>query len=225
MLKHKLLTFAFVAAGGALLAATPKFPGFKSTDRQALLAAAEKGDKLTQLRARVRLAQIDTPEKTATYAKQSQVVRAEMEKLGLTDAGLVFTMPLATPAGKVDWCKEGWHAAHKAGDHREMMYLVNTADSVNLARAELGDAGLFRRYALLLKRHFGKYSPPVVNTALTFMSRLTKAVDPVDVVTDLSQIRARIRVKAEKAPGKWGKALEEIDKMIAEAEAEAAAAK
>ena len=222
MLSHKLLVFAFVMAWGALLAASPKFPGFKSTDRQALLAAAEKGDALTKLRARVRLAQIDTPEKTATYAKQSQVVRAEMEKLGLTDEGLVFSMPLATPAGKVDWCNEGWHAAHNAGDYREMMYLVNTAESVKIARAELGDAGLFRRYALLLKRNFGKYSPPVVNTALTFMAKLTPAVNPVDAVTQLSQIRARIKVKAEKAPEKWGKALEMIDKMIAKAEADAA---
>ena len=219
---HKSLVFAFVMAGGALLAASPKFPGFNSTDRQALAAAAEKGDKLTQLRARVRLAQIDTPEKTATYAKQSEVVRAEMKKLGLTDEGLVFSMPLATPAGKVDWCNEGWHAAHNAGDYREMMYLVNTVESVKIARAELGDAGLFRRYALLLKRNFGKYNPPVVATALIFMARLTDAVDPVDVVTDLTQIRARIVVKAQKFPDKWGKALSEINKMIAKAEADAA---
>ena len=48
------------------------------------------------------------------------------------------------------------------------------------------------------------------------------AVMPQAWVTDLTQIRARIVVKAQKFPDKWGKALEAIDKMIAKAEADAA---
>ena len=222
MSMHKSLLLAVAVTAAALLAAAPKFPGYSSTDRAALRAAAEGGDALTKLRAKVRLAQLDTPEETATYAKQSAFIRREMAKLGLTDEGLVYSMPLAGADGKQHWCMEGWHAAHKAGDYREMNYLVNTVPSMEQARAELGDTALFRRYALLLKKNFGKYNPPVVNTALMFMSRLTDAVDPVDAVTDLSQIRARIKVKAEKAPEKWGKALETIDRMIAKAEADAA---
>ena len=215
MRKSLLLTVAVTAA--ALLAAAPKFPGYSSTDRAALKAAAEGGDALTKLRARVRLAQLDTPEETATYAKQSEFIRREMARLGLTDTGLVYSMPLADAKGKQKWCMEGRHAAHKAGDHREMLYLVNTVESMEQARAELGDTGLFKRYALLLKKHFGKYPPPVVGTALIFMERLTGAVDPVELVTDLTQIRARIAVKARKFPGKWGKPLARIDKMIDQA--------
>ena len=222
MKMHKSLLLAVAVTAAVLLAAAPKFPGYSSTDRAALKAAAEGGDALTKLRAKVRLAQLDTPEETATYAKQSAFIRREMAKLGLTDEGLVYSMPLAGADGKQHWCMEGWHAAHKAGDYREMNYLVNTVPSVEQARAELGDTALFRRYALLLKKNFGKYNPPVVNTALMFMSRLTDAVDPVDAVTDLSQIRARIVVKARKFPDKWGKCLDQIDKMLAKAKADAA---
>ena len=221
-MRKSLLMFVAVTASAALFAAAPKFPGFNSTDRAALSAAAEGGDALTKLRAKVRLAQLDTPEETATYAKQSAFIRREMAKLGLTDEGLVYSMPLAGADGKQNWCLEGWHAAHKAGDYREMYYLVNTVPSVEQARAELGDTALFRRYALLLKKNFGKYNPPVVVTALIFMARLTDAVDPVDAVTDLSQIRARIVVKARKFPDKWGRCLDQIDKMLAKAKADAA---
>ena len=207
----------FMALTTLLAAGRPKFPGFKSTDRAALEAAAENGTNLGKLRARVRLAQLDTPKETSTYEKQSRVIRREMEKLGLTDEGLVFSMPLMTPDGKEIWPMEGWRDAHAAGDYREMMYLVNTVSSMTNVRAELGDKALFRCYAGLLKNHFGKYSQGVVDTAVKFMSRLTKSVPPADVVTHLSQVRARVVLKAEKDPAKWGKTLSRIDDMIAKA--------
>ena len=109
---------------------------------------------------------------------------------------------------------EEWHAAHEAGDFRELFYLVDSGKNVQTARAELGDAGLFRRYTELLTRYFSKYSPGVVSTALLHMEKLLPAVDPVRAMVNLTYINSRIKLVSEKEPERWAGARKRMEKML-----------
>ena len=204
-----------VILASAAFAADANFPGFHSTDRAAIEAASKSCDKTTRVMARIRLVQIDTPEKVDTYEKQVKVIEALCSEEGLKDESLKYTIPLSTPAGNKIWPIEGWHAAHAAGDYREMWYLVNTVRSMRNARSELGDAGLFERYGMLLKKNFSQYPWPVVHTSVGFMKELIPAVDPVRAATDLTHIRSRVELVADKDPAKWNQTLALIDQMLA----------
>lgn len=114
---------------------------------------------------------------------------------------------------KSEWTVEKWHAAREADDYREMYFLVQSGKTVSAARAELGDVALFRRYVELLERHFPKYSPGVVSTALLHMEKLLPKVDPVRAFIDLTSINARITLVADKFPERWQGALKRIDRM------------
>ncbi len=114
---------------------------------------------------------------------------------------------------KTEWTVEKWHAAREADDYREMYFLVQSGKTVSAARAELGDVALFRRYVELLERHFPKYSPGVVSTALLHMEKLLPKVDPVRAFIDLTSINARITLVADKFPERWQGALKRIDRM------------
>ena len=109
---------------------------------------------------------------------------------------------------------EEWHAAHEAGDYRELWYLVDSGKNVQTARAELGDAALFNRYTELLTRYFAKYSPGVVSTALLHMEKLLPAVDPVRAMVNLTYINSRIKLVSEKEPERWAGARKRMDKML-----------
>ena len=115
---------------------------------------------------------------------------------------------------KSEWTVEKWHAAREADDYREMYFLVQSGKTVSAARAELGDVALFRRYVELLERHFPKYSPGVVSTALLHMEKLLPKVDPVRAFIDLTSINARITLVAEKFPERWQAPLKRIDRML-----------
>ena len=115
---------------------------------------------------------------------------------------------------KQEWTVEKWHAARASDDYREMYFLVQSGKTVSAARAELGDVALFRRYVELLERHFPKYSPGVVSTALLHMEKLLPKVDPVRAFIDLTSINARITLVADKFPERWQGALKRIDRMI-----------
>ena len=115
---------------------------------------------------------------------------------------------------KTEWTIEKWHAAHEADDYREMYFLVQSGKTVRTARAELGDVALFRRYVELLERHFPKYSPGVVSTALLHMEKLLPAIDPVRALVDLTCINSRVTFVAEKDPERWKSSLKRIDKML-----------
>ena len=115
---------------------------------------------------------------------------------------------------KTEWTVEKWHAAHAADDYREMYFLVQSGKTVRAARAELGDVALFRRYVELLERHFPKYSPGVVSTALLHMEKLLPAIDPVRALVDLTCINSRVTFVAEKDPERWKSSLKRIDKML-----------
>ena len=130
------------------------------------------------------------------------------------DPDMKFAVPLCTPQGKETWTPEGWHAAHEAGSYREINYLVNTVESMKNARAEIGDAELFARYAQLLKKFFSKYSWATVHTAVKFMRPLLPAVDPVRAATDLTHIRSRVEVVADKDRAKWDQTLKLLDAML-----------
>ena len=114
---------------------------------------------------------------------------------------------------KQEWTVEKWHAARASDDYREMYFLVQSGKTVSAARAELGDVALFRRYVELLERHFPKYSPGVVSTALLHMEKLLPKVDPVRAFIDLTSINARITLVADKVPERWQGALKRIDRM------------
>ena len=114
---------------------------------------------------------------------------------------------------KSEWTVEKWHAAREADDYSEMYFLVQSGKTVRAARAELGDVALFRRYVELLERHFPKYSPGVVSTALLHMEKLLPAIEPVRALVDLTSINARITLVADKFPERWQGALKRIDRM------------
>ena len=208
------VTTILVMLAAAAFAADANFPGFHSTDRAAIEAAAKSGDKTTRVMARVRLVQIDNPQEVDTYEKQVKVIEAFCAEEGLKDESLKYTIPLSTPDGNKIWPIEGWHAAHEADDYREMWYLVNTVQSIRNARAELGDAGLFERYSMLLKKNFSQYTWPVVHTAVEVMKNLVPAVDPIRAANELTHIRSRVELVAEKDPAKWNKTLKLIDAIL-----------
>ena len=115
---------------------------------------------------------------------------------------------------KTEWTIEKWHAAHEADDYREMYFLVQSGKTVRAARDELGDVALFRRYVELLERHFPKYSPGVVSTALLHMEKLLPAIEPTRALVDLTCINSRITFRADKYPERWQAPLKRIDRMI-----------
>ena len=115
---------------------------------------------------------------------------------------------------KSEWTVEKWHAAREADDYREMYFLVQSGKTVRIARAELGDVALFRRYVELLERHFPKYSPGVVSTALLHMEKLLPAIDPTRALVDLTCINSRITFLADKYPERWQTPLKRIDRML-----------
>ena len=115
---------------------------------------------------------------------------------------------------KTEWTVEKWHAARAADDYREMYFLVQSGKTVRAARAELGDVALFRRYVELLERHFPKYSPGVVSTALLHMEKLLPKVDPLRALVDLTSINSRITFMADKYPERWQAPLKRIDRML-----------
>lgn len=213
----KILTvIALCTIGFAVLAADANFPGIRSTDRAAVEAAATRGSTpYHRIMGKLRLAQIDTPEAVDTYEKQAALIDKLLAEEGVKDPTLKFCVPLCTPQGKEIWTPEGWHAAHNAGNFKEMSYLVNSIPSMKYARAELGDAALFERYDMLLKRHFSKYGWGSVHTAIQFMRPLLPAVDPVYAKVELTTIRAMVATVAPKDPGKWNQTLEMLDKMLA----------
>ena len=205
-----------ILAVGIHAADAPLFPGIRCTDRAAVEAAATRGATPGhRVLGKIRLAQIDTPEAVDTYEKQAALIDKLLAEEGVKDPALKFCIPLCTPQGKEIWTPEGWHAAHNAGHFREMSYLVNSIPSMKYARAELGDAGLFERYSMLLKKYFAKYSWGVVHTAIQFMRPLLPAVDPVRAATDLTHIRSRVELVASKDPAKWNETLAMIDQMLA----------
>ena len=131
----------------------------------------------------------------------------------------IIIMAAAAMAGsaaekKSEWTVEKWHAARAADDYREMYFLVQSGKTVSAARAELGDVALFRRYVELLERHFPKYSPGVVSTALLHMEKLLPAIDPTRALVDLTCINSRITFMADKYPERWQAPLKRIDKML-----------
>ena len=214
-MRSVIFTALFFLGAGAF-AAPALFPGFRSTDRAALEAAATGGPTpYHRILSKVRLAQIDTPEAVDTYAKQAALVDKFLAAEKVEDPTLKFCIPLSTPKGKEIWTTEGWHAAHRAGHYKEMSYLVNSVPSMKNARAELGDLGLFERYDMLLKKHFSKYSPGAVQTAVLFMKPLLPAVDPVYAKVELTHLREMVAVVAPKAPEKWKKTLAMLDAMLA----------
>ena len=115
---------------------------------------------------------------------------------------------------KSEWTVEKWHAAREADDYREMYFLVQSGKTVRAARAELGDVVLFRRYVELLERHFPKYSPGVVSTALLHMEKLLPAIEPTRALVDLTSINSRITFVADKYPERWQAPLKRITRML-----------
>ena len=211
-----LSVIVFCILGLGAFATDALFPGIRSTDRAAVEAAATHGPTpYHRIMGKLRLAQIDTPEAVDTYEKQAALIDKLLADEGAKDPTLKFCVPLCTPQGKEIWSPEGWHAAHDAGSFREMSYLVNSIPSMKYARAELGDAALFERYDMLLKRHFSKYGWGSVHTAVQFMQPLLPAVDPVYAQVELTTIRAMVAVVAHKDPKKWNRTLAMLDKMLA----------
>lgn len=205
-----IIAFCCVAVG--VFAAEALFPGLRSTDRAAVEAAAKNGPTpYHRIMGKIRLAQLDTPEAVDTYAKQAALIEKLLAAEGVKDQTMKFSVPLCTPQGVEIWTPEGWHAAHEAGSYREMSYLTNTVESYKYARAELGDAALFERFAMLLKKNFSNYGWPTVQTAVQFMLPLIPAVDPVRAATDLTHIRSRVEVVADKRPEQWKKTLAMLD--------------
>ena len=210
-----LSVIVFCILGLGAFATDALFPGIRSTDRAAVEAAATRGPTpYHRIMGKLRLAQIDTPEAVDTYEKQAALIDKLLADEGAKDPTLKFCVPLCTPQGKEIWTPEGWHAAHEAGSFREMSYLTNTVESYKYARAELGDAGLFERFAMLLKKNFSQYGRPTVHTAVHFMIPLIPAVDPVRAATDLTQIRSRVEVVADKQPKQWEKTLAMLDAAL-----------
>ena len=208
-----IIALCCIAVGA--FAAEALFPGIRSTDRSAVEAAAKNGPApYHRIMGKIRLAQLDTPEAVDTYAKQAALIDKLLADEGVKDPTLKFSVPLCTPQGVEIWTPEGWHAAHEAGSYREMSYLTNTVESYKYARAELGDAALFERFAMLLKKNFTQYGWPTVQTAIQFMLPLIPAVDPVRAATDLTHIRSRVELVADKQPEQWKKSLSMLDAAL-----------
>ena len=106
-----------------------------------------------------------------------------------------------------------WRNAHSAGISRELRLLIDSRECRRAAKADLGDAGLFELFARLLKKHFCNYDRKTVVSALRLMGELVPAVDPVRAATDLTHIRSRVEIAADKEPETWRPVLEIIDGM------------
>lgn len=140
----------------------------------------------------------------------------------LTVLVTVLTMFLSLHAAEAAQHSTGgakWREAHDAGNFRELEILVDSGEACRVARAELGDAGLFERFAYLLKKNFARYNQKTVNAALSRMKRLLPAVDPVRAATDLTHIRSRVELAADKEP-RWRATLGALDVMLNKLEAE-----
>ena len=134
----------------------------------------------------------------------------------LTVLAAVLTMVLSLDAAVAARSSTGvanWREAHDAGNFRELEILVDSGEARRAARAELGDAGLFERLAFLLKKHFARYDQKTVDAALRYMKQLLPAVDPVRAATDLTHIRSRAELIADKEP-RWRATLGTLDKML-----------
>ena len=106
-----------------------------------------------------------------------------------------------------------WRDARNAGNFKELGILVDSGEDRRAARAELGDAGLFERFAYLLKKNFARYDQKTVDAALRRMKQLLSAVDPVRAATDLAHIRSRVELVADKEP-RWRTTLAALDAML-----------
>ena len=106
-----------------------------------------------------------------------------------------------------------WQDARKAGNFRELEILVDSGEACRVARAELGDAGLFERFAYLLKKNFARYDQKTVDAALRQMKRLLPAVDPVRAATDFAHIRSRVELVADKE-SRWRTTLGQLDALL-----------
>ena len=91
---------------------------------------------------------------------------------------------------------------------------VTATERYRAARDELGDVALFRRYVELLERHFPKYSPGVVSTALLHMEKLLPAIDPVRAMADLTHIDSRVQLVADKDPERWAGVQKRMARML-----------
>ena len=109
-----------------------------------------------------------------------------------------------------------WRRISTADIPRELELIVGSGACFRGVRAELGDAALFDRMARLLKKHFCKYDQKTVSAALRQMRPLIPAVDPVRAATDLTHIRSRVEIVADKDPETWRPVLETIDAMRSE---------
>ena len=127
---------------------------------------------------------------------------------------VVFSLHAAKP-GRAAAVAE-WRNVRSAGISRELNLLVDSRECRRAARAELGDAGLFELFARLLKKHFTHYDKKTVDAALRQMKPLVPAVDPVRAATDLTHIRSRVELVADKQPEMWRPVLETIDAMRSE---------
>lgn len=107
-----------------------------------------------------------------------------------------------------------WRNVHSAGISRELRLLVDSRECRRAAKAELGDAKLFELFARLLKKHFCRYDRDTVDAALRRMKELLPAVDPVRAATDLTHIRSRVELAADKDPQKWRATLAALDETL-----------
>ena len=134
----------------------------------------------------------------------------------LTAVALALLTAVALHAAEAQQRSTGgakWRDARKAEDFRELEILVDSGEARRVARAELGDAGLFERLALLLKKNFTRYDQKTVDAALRCMKQLLPAVDPVRAATDLTHIRSRVELVTDKVP-QWRSTLGALDAML-----------
>ena len=109
-----------------------------------------------------------------------------------------------------------WRQVSSANIPRELQLLVGSETCFREVRAEIGDAALFGRMARLLKKHFDRYDRKTVVAALRRMETLQRSVDPVRAATDLTHIRSRVELVADKDPETWRPVLEMRDATIKE---------
>ena len=109
-----------------------------------------------------------------------------------------------------------WRQISSANIPRELQLLAGSETCFRAVRAELGDAALFERMARLLKKHFDRYDRKTVVAALRRMKELQRSVDPVRAATDLTHIRSRVELVADKDPETWRPVLEMLDATIRE---------
>ena len=131
----------------------------------------------------------------------------------LTVLALLVTTLALHAAGARSAEGEKWRDARKAGNFKELGILVDSGEARRAARTELGDAGLFERFAYLLKKNFARCDQKTVDAALRQMKRLLPAVDPVRAATDLAHIRSRVELIADKEP-RWRTTLGQLDAML-----------